>query len=902
VAPAVGDRLGHFEILAPLGAGGMGVVYRARDARLGRDVALKVLPEAFARDTERLSRFEREARILATLSHPGIAAIHGLEPADDGPVLVMELVEGEGLDERLARGRLPVRQALELGRQMAAALESAHGKGIIHRDLKPSNIQLTPEGQVKLLDFGLAKALAPGDGEAATGGSTDGSTTATGVVVGTAPYMSPEQARGEALDRRTDVWSFGCVLYEMLTGGRTFPGRTAEAVAAVLEREPVWQALPAETPAKVVDLLRRCLQKNRSHRLHDIADARIELEEALAEPAGRAGVRADSTSRGHLDRAVEDAARSARRRWALAIAASGAVVGAVAIAVALASRARSEAPRLLSRFPVTLPPAQAFERVGDMGSAVAISRDGRQIVYVARDGEVTRLFHRPIDALEAELIPGTEGARMPFFSPDGSADGFYAAGHLRKVLARGGAPIDIADAPLCYGGHWSRDGAIVYGLCSSGITRVPATGGTPDGLTRSVAPAHHFPQFVESRNAVLFTEWHAPDDMRIAVLDLETGKQRVVIDRGTAARFVPTGQVVYAWAGDLWAVPFDLERLEATGAPVRVVDGVLMEAVCGAAHFDVSDEGTLVYLPGSLVGTGKQLAWVDPSGSIERLPVVDVDWSPRASPDGERLLFTRESGGAAIWVHELARGVERKLSTEEGAAFWAAWTPDGGGVVFNLGTVPPEPFHLFTKPADGSRPARQLTDLDNGQVPYSLSADGATLAFTQSFYPKPGSDIWTLSLTGDSKARPFLSERFNEVHPALSPDGKWMAYASDESGRYEVSTRPFPGPGALIPISADGGWEPAWSRDGKTLHYRNLSGDTIMAVSFDTAEAAPRPGRSTVLARGRFQGGVYFGRNYDVAPDGRFLVIIVDEPPPSPREYRVVLNWFEELKRLVPTN
>ncbi len=897
---AIGHAVGPYEIVAPLGAGGMGEVYRARDPRLGREVAIKVLPDELSRDPERLRRFDKEARASAALNHPNILDVHDTGLEDGVPYIVSELLEGETLRERLRGATLPPRKAIEYAVQIAQGLAAAHEKGILHRDLKPENLFLTGDGRVKILDFGLAKLREPqGQPGSALSQQETLPQTSEGVVLGTVGYMSPEQVRGEPVDARSDIFSFGAVLYEMLSGKRAFRGDTTVGTmnAILTEDPPALSSANPALPPVLERIVHRCLEKRPEDRFHSAHDLGIALQTI-------------SGSAGEVPRETQSVpgARTRRRGWKIALAAVGLVAGAalallatlwfVRLGVEAGHSARTT--QNLTRFSVTLPPTQTFAEVGFLGSAVAISRDGRQIVYVARRGETTQLFHRPIHALEAEAIPGTEGARTPFFSPDGSTVGFFASGLLKKVLVQGGAPIELGDAPLCYGGWWDREGAITYGVCSSGITRISAAGGPAENLTNTTAPAHQFPQPLPGREAVLFTEWHGVDDVRIAVLDLKTGSHHMVIERGTTARFVPTGHIVYAWAGELWAVPFDLQKLEATAPPVRVVEGVLMEEARAAAHFDVSDQGTLVFLPGGLVGAGTQLAWVDPSGSIERLPIVDVAWSPRVSPDGERLLFNRESGGIAIWVHDLARGVERKLSTEDGAAFWAVWTPDGESVVFNLGTAPPAPFHLFVKPADGSRPARQLTEIDDGQIPYSFSADGATLAFVVTFYPKPGSDIWTLSLAGDGRPRPFLRERFTESHPALSPDGRWMAYASDESGRFEVSVRSYPGPGGLIPISAQGGWEPIWAPDGRTLYYRDLSGSRIMAVSFNTVDSAPLAGRPRVVVEGPFQGGLYFGRTYDLGPDGRFLVILRDEPPPPPTEYRVVLNWFEELKRLVP--
>jgi hypothetical protein len=899
VTLATGHAVGPYEIVAPLGAGGMGEVYRARDPRLGREVAIKVLPGELCRDAERLRRFEREARAAAALNHPNILDVHDTGVEDGVPYIVSELLEGETLRERLRAAALPVRKAIDYAVQVAQGLAAAHEKDILHRDLKPENLFVTKDGRVKILDFGLAKLQRPRHvSESSVSRGETLPQTSPGIAVGTAGYMSPEQVRGDPVDARSDIFSFGAVLYEMLSGQRAFRGGTAvEAMNAILaEDPPSLSSVNPAIPPVLERIVQRCLEKPPGERFHSAHDLGIALQTMSGAAEGVSG-----------DRGRVPAARARWRTWRVALPAAGLVaVGALSglavLSVVRQPQARPVAGGHLTRFSVTLPGTQSFRDVGHLGSALAISPDGRDIVYVAREGETTRLYHRPVDALEAEAIPGTEGARGPFFSSDGSAVGFSANGLLKKVLLRGGAPVELDDVSQCYGGDWGEDGTIVYALCDFGLTRIPASGGTPVRVTKAVAPDHQFPQLLRGGEVLLFTEWHAFDDMRIAVLDLDTGDQHVIIDRGTGARYVPTGHIVYGWAGDLWAVPFDLDSLEVTAPPVRVVENVLMERTRGVAHFAISNGGTLAFLPGGLVGAGTQLAWAGPAGAIERLPVFDVMFSPRVSPDGRRLLFHRESAGNAIWVHDLARGVERKLSTEEGESFWAVWTPDGKSVVFNLGTVPPEPFQLFREPADGSRPGERLTHLEHVLVPNSVSADGTTLAFAQSLYPDPGSDVWTLSLRGDGEPRPFLRERFAEVHPALSPDGRWMAYASNESGpkRFEVSVRPYPGPGAVVPISAGPGWEPLWSPDGRTLFYRNLSGTRIMAVSIDTNETPPRAGRPRVVVEGPFQGGTYVGRNYDLGPDGRFLVILADEPPPAPREFHVVLDWFEELKRLAP--
>ena len=668
----LGRRIRGYEILSLLGAGGMGEVYRARDARLDREVALKVLPRAFAQDPERVSRFEREARLLAALNHPHVAAIYGLEESEGRHVLVLELVEGETLAERLSRGSIPIPEALPLFRQLAAGLEAAHEKGIIHRDLKPANVRITPEGQVKVLDFGLAKAcldrVAAGS-ELETASASD-SETGEGRILGTVSYMSPEQARGQALDKRTDIWAFGCVLYEALTGRRAFRGGTvSDMLAAVLEHEVDWSALPDETPPLLRSLLRRCLQKEKDLRLHDIADARIEIEEALADFSKPTGEAIDAATQRRLERAAAATTRARRLRWALATVAGVVLVGAVAVAVFRGPRSTpSSRDPVVSRFVTPLPPGQALPNLGSFGSTVALSADGSQLVYVAGEGDTLRLYRRPMDSFDAEPIPGTEGALAPFLSPDGSWVGFYADGHLKKVSLQGGALSTVCpiDRTTVRGAAWGPRNTIVYSHCNLGLKAVPVGGGVPEVITSipdiQDEGGHVFPQFLPGGDVVLFTIANSPVDARIAVRHLATGNQRVLIERGFHGRYVSTGHIVYAWEGELLAVPFDLAELEVTGLPVRVLDGVLMEGNPRAAHFSVSDNGSLVYVPGDMVRDESRLAWVDRSGDVEALPFPPGGWGPRISPDGRQILVSRpdsRGAGSCVWVYELERGVER---------------------------------------------------------------------------------------------------------------------------------------------------------------------------------------------------------------------------------------------------
>ncbi|MCH9034460.1 MAG: serine/threonine-protein kinase, partial [Planctomycetes bacterium] len=622
---SAGTEFGPYKIIAPLGAGGMGEVYRARDAKLDREVAIKVLPDTFARDPERIARFQREAKVLASLNHPSIAAIYGFEESDGKRFLVLELVEGETLAERLRGGVLPVDEALEVCKQIAEALEAAHEKGVIHRDLKPGNVMIRPDGSVKVLDFGLAKAFSPIDEVSPTQIAESPTITAAftrpGVVLGTAAYMSPEQARGKPLDKRTDIWSFGVVLYECLGGRRPFEGETAtDLIAKILERDPDWTGLPGDTPLTVQLLLKRCLQKDRKRRLHDIGDARIEIEEALSEPwvekATLAGV-------------------SRPTRWGLAVPWSITAL-MVIIVISLIVRgwmgSTPSVPRLVWRFAIDLP-AEAPVAVAD-NLSVALSPDGTRLVYVGERDGGTQLYLRVIDEFAVTPIPGTEDGTGPFFSPDGKWVGYfdYRAGKLKKVPLRGGGTIDICDAPpSSRGASWGMDDVIVFtrGI-TGGLYTVSATGGTPQPLAtpdfEKGEKSCRLPQILPGGKGVLFTmstsDIDSYDEASIAVVLLETGERKILFKGGSNARYAPTGHIVYARAGSLMAVPFDLERLEVTGPPFQILKGVVTSDIYGSAQFSFSGDGTLIYVPGGPEIYYSRLVLVDRRGEFHPLPVV----------------------------------------------------------------------------------------------------------------------------------------------------------------------------------------------------------------------------------------------------------------------------------------
>jgi len=891
----IGRTLGHYRIAEKLGAGGMGDVYRASDTRLGREVALKLLPEAFARDRERLARFEREAKLLAALNHPGIGTIHGLEEADGVRFLVLELVAGGTLEQRLRRGALPIEDALELTRQVAEALEAAHDRGIIHRDLKPGNIQVTPEGKVKVLDFGLGKAAEPvvqSDSDISHSPTLLAGSSQEGVLLGTAAYMSPEQARGRAVDKRTDIWAFGCVLYEALAGKQAFRGETtSDTLAAILKGEPDWAALPAATPGRIRELLRRCLAKDPAHRLHDIADARLEIEEALARPEPGA---------------LPPTAR-ASSRWISPAAVLTFVLG-VAIGAGLLGTlgpwpARAPTAQGSLRFALPIPAGQLGPTGGQGIGRLGVSPDGTRIAYVGNVGGKVQLFLRRVDSFQTTPLPNTDDATDPFFSPDGQWVGFFTSNKLEKISANGGAPIVLCDASGERGGSWAPDNTIVFaGASSAGLSRVSADGGKPEPLTRLDSQkgenSHRWPQVLPGGKAVLFTikttKTSTFNEALIAVESLATHERRIVVHGGSYGRYLPTGHLLFSRAGRLLAVPFDLARLEVTGTPTTALEGVMTDPGNGSAQMGLSESGLLAYLPGGEYGSNQKLVWVGSGGAEQPLPVPPQAYDSVAlSPDGRRLAVAIVAANDDIWVIELDRGTLTRLTFESSNNDAPRWSPDGRRILFvsdRLG-----PYSLFWKPADGSGPDERLLPGQAEQAIGSFSPDGRLLAYGE-LEPMAQQDIWILPLAGDHKPVPFLRTPFNEMEPAFSPDGRWIAYTSDESGRQEVYVRPYPGPGGKWQVSTGGGSRPQWTRDARQLFYR---GDNSIMVVPVTTRPAFSAGQPRLFASGQFHAATSgFGWDYAVAPDGRrVLAIKPSEQQLPPPQINVVVNWFADLRR-----
>jgi serine/threonine-protein kinase len=879
----------------------MGDVYRARDTKLGREVAIKVLPEEFTADAERLARFEREARVLASLNHPNISQNHGLEEDDGQRFLVLEFVEGETLAERIARGRISIERALPIALQVVRALEAAHGRGIVHRDVKPANVMLTEDGDAKVLDFGIAKPVVAA-GEGTRTRTLTRPPTRPGVLMGTPAYMSPEQLRGETVDKRTDIWAFGVTLWEMLTGARLFEGGTdSDTVAAVLRASPNFKVLPAETPPAVRRVLRRCLERDPDERLHDMADARLEIEEAIAEPTSLlAGETASPQLRFW---------QIARAAWPVLLA--GVVLGLLATVLGWRYvRVMPPAPRGTQRVALTLPKGVTFPVVDRPN--LAISPDGRWLVFGAKEGDTWRLYRRSLAQFDATPIPGTEDGFHPFFSPDGDWVGFssFSDGKLKKIPLAGGPPQTLADAPGPYGATWGPDGSIVFNPKETdGLWRVAATGGASEQLASPQFEQgdwnNLWPEYLPDGKAVLFTNFWGmtADTARIEVLDLETRARKTVIENASYARYVPTGHLIFGRGDHIEVAPFDLERREVTGPSVPVPEPIFYDFENGVPHLAVSAGGTLAFIPGGGAAR-RQLVSVDLEGR-ER-PLIEARRGfmyPRYSPDGERLAITiSEPGDTNVWVLDLRTGTQTKL-TLEGTNAFPLWTPDGERVTY-LSVRGGGAFSIDWKRADGhgeGEPLILTKKTDEDIWPYSWSPDGETLVYGWELrsQPEDWGDIWMAARDGDPEPRPFVATGAYEWGASISPDGHWLAYVSGEPGRTEIFVQPFPDGGERHQISTDGGFNPVWSPNGRSIYY--VWGYQLLAVSVAT-EPRFRAGAAQVLLEGEYEVGTYVNiRNFDIAPDGKsFVMVKPDEEWGTATEVRVVLNWFEELKRLAP--
>jgi len=873
-----------YEIVGPLGQGGMGEVYRARDRRLNRDVAIKALPALVANDPDRIARFEREAQLLAALNHPNVAAIFGVEEAGQAKFLVLELVDGESLAERLRHGPLPVADALAIARQVANALEAAHEKGIIHRDIKPANVMLTADGQVKVLDFGLGKVLeAESASEVSNSPTMTLGATQAGMILGTAAYMSPEQAKGRASDKRSDVWAFGCVLYEMLVGRRAFPGDdVSDTLATVLKSEPDWTALPSDLPAGVRTLLQRCLVKDRRQRIADISTATFLLDEpALVSSAPLARGR----------RSVP---------FFVAAATVGIAIAATAVVAWIIGRTGSPAgaPGVM-HVDVTLPEGDTFGET-EM-QPLALSADASTIVYVADRGGRRQLFVRRLDNPDVRLIAGTDDAVTPFLSPDGHWVGFFAKGKLKKASLAGSAIEVICDASNPRGASWADDDQIYFAPTNiTSIWRVSASGGSPTEVTqvdRSQGEvSHRYPHVLPNGGGLVFTIWHGPgaDEKTVAWQPGSGGPHRVLVRGGDSGIFVRPGSLVYARGDELLAVPFNPSKpAPASTVPVGLSEHVIGESVEGAAYASAST--VLAYLAGGPARLGRRLVWVDATGKIDPVPLPERMYEQVSlSPDGQRAIVQLTDSVVGLWMYDIARATLAPFATTGGSSQAPVWTPDGKHVIYRATRNGLR--NLFWKASDGASDEERLTMKEHViQSPSSVSPDGRWLVYSEAGV-NAADDLWMLPLDGDRKPRVLVASPANDGNGRISPDGKWLAFESEPSGHPEVYVQPFPGPGPRTQISLDGGNEPLWSSSGRQLFY--LAGDRLMVVETTTS-----PGFSATIPRPVVVGQYIPSPNgvtgYAVDPaSGRFLRVQQTKPALPINAIRLVLNWTDELKAL----
>ena len=881
-----GVRLGPYEVIAQLGVGGMGEVWRATDTNLKRAVALKVLPEAVAADRDRLARFQREAEVLAALNHPNIAHIHGLEKSGGTTALVMELVEGPTLADRIANGPIPLDETLPIAKQIAEALEAAHEQGIIHRDLKPANVKVREDGTVKVLDFGLAKAMEPPPGSYDISNSptiTSPAMTQQGVILGTAAYMSPEQARGRPVDKRTDVWAFGAVLFEMLTGVRPFVGEdVTEIIGAVVHKDPDWRTLPARTPLPLRDLLERCLTKDRRQRLRDIGDARFDLDRALsAEHAG----------------AAETRRRSVRLPRLIAFG----VVAALAAGVGWLAAHRAPAPNPgLKRFLVHMGSAPL------RGDDLALSPDGTQLAYVSGSYEASQLYIRALDQPRARLLAGTTGAANPFFSPDGQWIGFATVTGLKKIPV-GGGPVTTLTNRGSAGSiaTWGRDGTIVFDLSQSEqLWTVSSAGGTAEPFSELDPSqgeiAHLWPQILPNGAGVIFTVLTSTsaEAYRVVLQPQGSKTHRVLLEGAAEASYAPTGHLVFVQSGTLVAAPFDLATLAVRSADAKPIPvGVSMTAETTPTRYFLTADGTLALIERSREAR-RTLLWVDRRGVASELGVPSRAYrSPVFSSDGKRLAVTVTEGpDQGLWVGDPHRpdSLARLLT---GDADFATWTPDARAVTYATRPAAGR-YEIQSQGVDGFRAPDVLTENPRGSWPGSWSRDGSALT-VMSTTADGGGDIF-LYERGTSKLRPLIQTPATEWGAKLSPDNRWIAFVSNESGQWRVYVQPFPGPGNRKQISVDGGVEVAWARRGQQLELIYRVGQRLMSVAFaNTPDVSI--GTPQALFEGPYLLGSPGGHNYDVTPDGERFLMIKAANEGAPDQLHVVLNWFEELKRLVPT-
>ena len=890
-------QIGPFRIERELGRGAVGVVYLAHDTKLDRPVAIKSLPAEVISNSKVQKRWQREARVLASLNHPNIAAIYEeLEEVEGVSYLVLEYVPGQTLAELIAKSEFRLEEVLTIALQIAEALAAAHEHGVIHRDLKPGNIKITPEGKVKVLDFGLAKSV----GEEFQSRQTK--ITEPGRVLGTPAYMSPEQARGKQIDKRSDIWSFACVLFEMLTGTVPFEGDTvSDMLANILHKEPDWKKLPDNTPANIVVLMRRCLEKDPHRRLHDIADAAIEINETLNLPATAPPMTTTSF----------EIVRPTGWKKLMAVGAVCIFLGIIMGTLAIWSRL---GPDSLQEQPVrsfTISPQTAFGVEALWHHSLAFSPDGQRLAYVEQsiDGR-RRIYVRELDNFEARPLPGTEGAISPFFSPDGQWLGYvdHFQRKLKKVSIKGGEPIVLCECLQFRGGSWGADDTIIFtpaggSTNESSLWRISASGQKKERLTINDPNlgeyGHFWSQILPGGKAVLFTNIGSGfDEHQIEVYSLVTNKRQSIFKGGSYARYIPTGHLIYARNETLYAARFDIKQLKIIGPHIPVISGV-MTPESWSAQFAVSSDGSLAYIPVKARSSELRPVWVDRQGQVESLQgatprgYVNV----RISPDAALAAFTIQDGGNRdIWIYDLVRHTLNPL-TSDGLSALPFWVLDGKFLLF--GSYQSGRPQLFRQSLTGSGGAELLATLEQpvGAMT-SCSPDGKEFLFARydPKNPRLDQDIWLVQLKQNQQysQRLYIKRDINQREAVWSRCGQWVAYSSDESGRWEIYVEPYPGPGPKVPVSTEGGQQPMWSRDGKELFYRK--GNKMMAAAVETEDQFKITGCHE-LFEGRYL-SIASLQNYDVAPDRRFLMI--QEPRESkPLGINVVLNWFDELKRLM---
>jgi eukaryotic-like serine/threonine-protein kinase len=888
-----GESFLHYRILEKIGAGGMGEVYRARDDRLKRDVAIKVLPDIFTKDPERLARFDREATLLASLNHPNIAAIHGLEQADGKRFIVMELIEGETPADQLKRGPISIEESLKLGLQIAEALEAAHEKGVIHRDLKPANIKVTSEGKVKVLDFGLAKAFAGEQAGVSLSNSPTISEIATqqGVILGTAAYMSPEQARGKPVDKRADIWAFGCVLYEMLTGHAAFSGKdVADILASVIRSEPDWSRLPANLHWRIKELLERCLVKEARDRCGAISDARVEIQKALAD------------SRGVLIQSAIDIAPAKKLRMMLPWMAVAVILAAIISGIAVWKlKPISSSEPLKVRFDYELPEGQEFGGLDYLN--LAVSPDGKQIIYATTKG----FYLRSLDELTAKLISETEEhPSNPFFSPDGKWVGYASNFKLKKIAINGGAPWDLCDySNVARGGWWDEHNMITYGQYGQDIMQISADGGSPKSIVKLKSGSLYYPQILPDGKSILYTSYPPKNAQpKIMVQSPKSGEAKELFP-GVNARYVPSGHIIYMLPNknSLFAVQFDIAGLQVISEPVTVLERVLQYAV--------SASGTLAYMPvtSSPASAKRTLVWVNRKGEEEPLSAPPNIYSDiRISPDGKRVALMANTPKANIWIWDLVGKTQMRLTSDEGAGSTSPlWTPDGKRILYAWDRENLLLGGVYWKASDGTGGAEKLASSPGrGLMPWSFSKDGKSLVLWE-VTPSPFHwDIGVLSVEGNHQRKELLhDEKYLVKEPRISPDGRWLAYASTETKQSEIWVCGFPDvKKGKWQVSTSGGNHPLWSPDGKELFFNN--GDATMAVPVETDPQFKINGLPKVLFRGTLgkvlgpSAGLAGYTYWDISPDGKRFLMLKDDPVQAPRKINIVVNWFEELKQRVP--